>query len=82
MEKKINNSLPYKKRKGSAEQVERSGKQVLKNQQALESIIWDYDPQSTAESFEAASASVLRSVNGQSMIDTFTSNLGKEFNHG
>ena len=76
-----NKSLTPQYGRCSAEQVERSVKQVLQNQQALESIIWDYDPQSTAESFEAASASVLRSVNGQSMIDTFTSNLGKGSNN-
>ncbi|MEN9949108.1 MAG: hypothetical protein RL106_1931 [Bacteroidota bacterium] len=81
MEKINNKSLPYEKRKGSAEQVERSGKQVLQSQQAMESIIWDYDPQSTAESCEVASVSVLRSVNDQSMIDTFTSNLGKGSNN-
>jgi hypothetical protein len=77
----IKKSLTPQYGRCSAEQVGRSGKQFLQNQQALESIIWDYDPQSTTESCEAASASVLRSVNDQSMIDTFTSILGKGSNN-
>ena len=82
MEINTKNSLPNKKWESSAEQVGRSGKQFLQNQQAKESIIWDYDPQSFAESCEAANASVSRSVYDQSLIDTFTSNLEKGFNHG
>ena len=66
----------------SAEQVESSVKQFLQKQRTLESIIWDCDPQSIAESYEDASASVSQSVYDQSMIDTFTSSLKEGFNHG
>jgi hypothetical protein len=70
-------SIPNKKKKGSAEQVERSVSQFLQNQQAMDSVIWDYDPRSIADTFKFDSAFVLQSFNDQSMIDAFTSNLWK-----
>ena len=78
----IKKSLTPQYGRCSAEQVESSVKQFLQKQRTLELIIWDCDPQSIAESSEDASASVSQSVYDQSLIDTFTSNLEKEFNHG
>jgi hypothetical protein len=81
MEKKINNSLLYEKREGSAEQVERSVSQFLQNQQVMDSVIWDYDPRSIADTFKFDSTLVLQSFNDQPLIGACTSDLEKGFNN-